>query len=193
MESITHNGKTQSLPAWTCGLGIPENTLRSRLGKLGQSSEQAFASPSDARFRPGSGSVIVRASSSVPRLLHDKRDRQGYARWLDPTTRERKSKKFGPWGHPETVRAHQRWVAEWCSNQGHAPAKSSNDISVAALILRHVDWAAIHYLKHGRPTSELHKIRSALRFVNELYGNIAAAAFSPQDLKCCSAYQVLLG
>ena len=36
MRAITYRGQTQSLPAWARELGLPESTLRSRLGKLGQ-------------------------------------------------------------------------------------------------------------------------------------------------------------
>lgn len=65
MTPYTFRGKTQSLPAWSRELGIPENTLRSRLVKINQSVEEAFARPVDKRFQPAKRPV--RTGSDPPR------------------------------------------------------------------------------------------------------------------------------
>lgn len=180
-RTLTYLGRTQTIPAWARELGIPENTIRSRLDKLGHTVEQALGNPSDARFRPsGAPDAISFAPPAPPKL---RRDKQGtaFVRWTDPVTKKRRVRKFGQWGDPDAVRAYRTWAAEWMA-VGSEPVGEGEQISVARLIVRYLEYAELHYRKHGRATSEVAGIRAALRVVNDLYGATAAAEFAPTRL-----------
>lgn len=179
-RTLTYNGRTQTIPAWSRELGIPEGTIRSRLDKLGQTVEEALGSPSDARFRPSGKAELDLSPPTAPKLHRDG-DGRAYARWTDPVTRRRKVKVFGQWGDAETVRAYRVWAAEWLVGSGE-PVQQEESVSVARLIIRFIEYADGHYTKNGRPTSEPAGIRAALKVVNELYGDTDAAAFAPTRL-----------
>ena len=60
---------------------------------------------------------------------------------------------------------------------------AADGLTVVEAIARYWRHAKAHYVKAGRPTGEQHGIKSALRFVRELYGDTPAADFSPIALK----------
>ena len=189
-RTLTYQGRTQTIPAWSRELGIPESTIRSRLDKLGQTAEQALGTPIQTQFRPNSELQLQTLPPTAPRMLRDARGR-AYSRWTDPLTHQRRRKIWGVWGDPEAVRQYRRWAAEWLAGNG-APVEELV-VSVARLISQYVDWAGEHYVKHGRPTSEGHAIRAALRAVNDLYGDTPASEFTPTRLLSVQASWVSSG
>jgi integrase len=100
---------------------------------------------------------------------------------------------FGPWGLPATVQAYSRWAAEWHGAQGKPVERVDAPSSVARLILAYLEYAAIHFRKHGRPTSEVYAIRAAVGTVNSLYGATPAAEFTPTRLLAIQAAWVREG
>jgi len=58
------------------------------------------------------------------------------------------------------------------------------------VFLRH---AETHYVKDGKPTSEVHILKSVIRPLNELYGMLPAKDFGPLALKAVRAKMVELG
>lgn len=191
-RTLTYDGRTQTIPAWSRELGIPESTIRSRIDKLGQTVEQALGTPSDERFRPTGGADVEQLPPTAPRLRRDKGGR-AYSRWTDPVTKRRKVKVFGPWGDAETVRAYRVWAAEWLAGSGEPTVADGEQVSVARLVMRYVEWANSHYQKNGRRTSEPLGIRAAMRVVNDLYGDTAAAEFAPTRLLAVQAEWVKSG
>ena len=65
--------------------------------------------------------------------------------------------------------------------------------SVSELCLSFWRHAENHYVKAGKPTSEIHCYRSCLRVLRELYGTIPAQDFGPLALKAVRAKMVQLG
>ena len=69
------------------------------------------------------------------------------------------------------------------------PANAKNDastaVSVNELLLAFITHANQHYLKHGRPTSELRSFGVALRPVKKLYGLGPVTDFGPLALTTC--------
>lgn len=55
--------------------------------------------------------------------------------------------------------------------------------TVDEITVRFLDHADRHYRKHGKPTSEIHLLKSAVAPLHERYGAIPAEAFGPKLLK----------
>jgi integrase len=175
---LTHNGLTLSLGQWARKLGISDGTLRSRLDKLGLAVAEALTRPVDKRFDPAP--VAALAPTPAPPLKRDERGR-AMARWTEGGIRRKKL--FGPWGDRETIAAYNRWAAEWHASGGRTPPADVGDISVAGLVIRCLEWAAGHFTKGGKPTSEVAGFRAALGTLNELYGDEPASSFTPTKLR----------
>ena len=65
--------------------------------------------------------------------------------------------------------------------------------SVDELCISFWRHAEQHYVKNGKPTSEVHCYRSAIKLLRELYGRIPAKDFGPLALKAVRARMVGLG
>jgi integrase len=178
------NGKSQTLGQWSRELRIPYSTLRSRLVKLGQSVAEAFSKPPDTRFQPVPKALVVAPVPSPP-SMHRRPDGRAAARWMDGP--RRRIRYFGPWGSAEAATAYNRFCAEWYANRGTTIPAEGEAVSVAELALRYLDWATATYVKNGKPTSEVHVVRNALRRLNKIYGDTAAAEFGPQQLRTLQA------
>jgi integrase len=90
---------------------------------------------------------------------------------------------LGPHGTRVSKREYDRLIAEWLE-RGRQPAVTIDDgLTVVEAIARYWQHARGYYVKHGRATGEQDGIRSALRFLKELYGNRSAAEYSPLGLK----------
>jgi hypothetical protein len=93
---------------------------------------------------------------------------------------------LGPFDTPESRAEYARVLAEWEANGQTTPPRhnSTSDLTVNEVILpywRHVEG----YYRHadGRPTSEVHNIKLALRPLKKLYGHTRAADFDSLALE----------
>ncbi len=184
-KTYTFRGKTQSLPRWASELGVSESTLRSRLGKLGQSVEESFGRPADARFKPaaGAGSSSPPSSPTIPPppKLERHVSGAGRVRW---TEFGRRREKFLPvFGTAECTEAYLTFCREWYAQRGRPAPPAGESVTVAGLIVRYVEFAESHFRKHGRMTSEVHGVRAALTRVNLTYGKDTADTFTPSKLR----------
>lgn len=68
------------------------------------------------------------------------------------------------------------------------PGPTVNEIALS--FMRH---AELHYIKNGKPTSEIPCYRSCLRILCELYGTIPAKDFGPLSLKAVRVKMVDIG
>lgn len=92
---------------------------------------------------------------------------------------------LGAYDSPESWEKFHRLVAEHLADRCEPPPPVAADtpLTVTELIARYWRFAKGYYVKDGKPTSETHAIKLALRFVRRLYGNTAASEFSPKKLK----------
>jgi integrase len=92
---------------------------------------------------------------------------------------------LGAYDSSESWELYYRLVAEHLAvrRQPPPPAPTEAPLTVTELIGRYWRFAKTYYVKGGKPTSETYAIKLALRFVRRLYGNTAAAEFSPKRLK----------
>jgi len=93
----------------------------------------------------------------------------------------------------ESREEYHRLLAEWRSSgssrawtpRNRNGKRGADELTIVQLILLYLDDAEREYQKHGRETSEMHCIRSALRFVRELYSRSVANLFGPVALGAC--------
>ena len=88
---------------------------------------------------------------------------------------------LGRYGTAASRKEYNRRIAEWLASDG--TANQANDLTVIELVNHFWRFAKRHYVKNGRPTSEQSTIRSALRFLKDLYAERPAAQFGPLALK----------
>ncbi len=94
---------------------------------------------------------------------------------------------LGPFGSGPSRTEYDRLIAEYLAGQttGHAHCGTPADLTVAELCSRYVDHAEQYYVKRGRPTSEIHTIRKAVKTLRTLYEHTLADEFGPLALKTC--------
>jgi integrase len=93
---------------------------------------------------------------------------------------------LGEYDSPESRAEYDRLIAEWLLNgrqSTHAPRDNPDDLTVAELCLRYLEWATEYYRKLGEPTSEVHNVKRAIRTLRRLYGHTAARDYGPLALK----------
>ncbi len=85
---------------------------------------------------------------------------------------------------PDAQAQYDTLIAEWLSRGRALPPGENTELSVNELVLayfrQHVEQ---HYCKNGRPTSEQHCIKAALRFLKDTYGLKGVSNFGPMALK----------
>jgi integrase len=98
-----------------------------------------------------------------------------------------KDRYLGVHGSEESRAEYDRLVGEWLAVGRCVEAKpeAAPALTVNDLLLAYWEFADGYYRKDGRPTSEWHLMKSALRVVRRLYGPTKAGEFGPNALKAC--------
>jgi integrase len=122
------------------------------------------------------------ALPSIPSYRLHRQSGQAIVTLTDGTSR--RDFLLGPHGSAESRAAYARVLAEWeAAGRRLPPPTSCSDLSVNELILAYWRFAEGYYRKNGEPTSQLDRVRLALRIVRELYGYTPARDFGPKALK----------
>ncbi len=102
---------------------------------------------------------------------------------------------LGKHGTPESRAEYLRVVAGWEANGRRLPReqKAGTDITVNELSLGYWRFAEGYYVKNGKPTPQIDRVRLALRPVKELYGHTFAKNFGPLALKAVRGQMVQSG
>lgn len=92
---------------------------------------------------------------------------------------------LGAYDSPESWELYHRLVAEHLAARREPPPPAPVDapLTITELIARYWRFAKTYYVKDGNPTSEIHAIKLALRFVRRLYATSPAFDFAPKQLK----------
>jgi integrase len=126
---------------------------------------------------------MARSRKSVPSYVPHKQSGQGRLVWYDRLGLRHQKLLPGPFGSPESLAAKARLELVLAT----APTRTStasDSISVNELLLSYLEHAGQHYRgPDGSPTDELRHIKTAIRYVRELYGKYPAADFGPLALK----------
>ncbi|HEV3448324.1 MAG TPA: site-specific integrase [Gemmataceae bacterium] len=96
----------------------------------------------------------------------------------------RRDTLLGKFGSKQSRMEYARVVHEWEAAGRRLPhVATAACLSVNEMILAYDKHAEKYYVKDGKPTSEIHVIRQAMRFVKRLYGRTPANDFGPRSLK----------
>jgi hypothetical protein len=124
---------------------------------------------------------------SVPVYRLHKQSGQAVVTLSDAATGRRRDVLLGPHGTSESRQEYARVITEWEVSGRCLPSRSAEpsapDLTVNELCLAYWRHAEAYYVKEGRPTSERHPIKAALRYVKALYGHTLARDFGPVALK----------
>lgn len=185
---ITHpdTGETLTIARWAKRLGCSPTTLATRIDRLKWPLAKALGTRGEKKFRPGSRRVADLAA--VP-ALKTRKDGQAYARL--PGGR---IKYFGVAGGERAREKYRRFVAEWQARLT-APAefRPGTALRVTDVGLAYLRHAEGHYVKRGKPTTEVSCIKVALRVLNRLYGQLPAAELASPHLQAVAGEMVRLG
>jgi len=99
---------------------------------------------------------------------------------------------LGKYGTKASRQAYDRRISEWLAN-GRTLPSANGDLSIAELILAYWRHVSAYYRKDGEPTSELNKVRCAMRPLKRLYGREPASMFGPLALKAVRQQMVASG
>ena len=90
---------------------------------------------------------------------------------------------LGPWGSPETDEAYARTITEWLAN-GRRLYVRPDEISVSEVILAYWEHCKEYYRRpDGSLTSQISRVKCAVRPLRKLYGSTRAAEFGPNALR----------
>ncbi len=91
---------------------------------------------------------------------------------------------LGKWGSAESRAEYARVLTEWEANGRRLPQRAATgDLTIHELLIGYWRHAEAYYRKNGKPTSQLSRIKLALKPVKALYGHTIAKDFGPLALK----------
>jgi hypothetical protein len=91
---------------------------------------------------------------------------------------------LGTRGTKSSKLEYDRVIAEWlAAGLQAALPEAGAGLTVSELCVCYCRFAERHYRKDGRPTSEVHLVKHALRHVRALFGHTEANAFGPLAMK----------
>jgi integrase len=133
---------------------------------------------------PQKGSFRMSRQPSVPSYRLHKQSGQAVVTLPDGLG-GRRDVLLGNYGTPESRAEYVRVLGEWEARGRRLPAPQTQaaDPSVNELILASWRFADGYYVKHGEPTAQLARIKSALRPLKEAYGHTPVCDFGPLALK----------
>lgn len=130
--------------------------------------------------------MFRKASSSRPRRQPSYRLHK--ARGCAVVTINGKNHYLGKHNSPESYEKYARLIAQWQANGKEFSAltavESNEDLTVSALVLRYLDFAAGYYKDYGSQNlGEICTLRCAARPLKILYGRTLSSQFSPETLE----------
>lgn len=188
---LTHNGVTRTLAKWAELTKIPVATIRSRIDQQGYTVADALSTPVKRKYDPRRNKVEVPAAKPCPALQRHASG-QACCRWQ--SRGKEQIRYFGVWGEPATAEAYRRFQIEWATRSAPQSKLAPGEaLLVADLIQRYLGHVRAYYQKDGKPTSEVHGQKVALRVLNQTCGTLGAEEFRPRDLRACQDAMIAKG
>jgi integrase len=101
---------------------------------------------------------------------------------------------LGLYGTKESRVEYARVIAEWeAAGRMLSQTPATSDPTVNELMLAYWKFAERYYVKNGKPTSQLPRIRLALKPLKQLYGHTAVRNFGPLALKAVREWMIKQG
>jgi len=130
-------------------------------------------------------------SNRVPKLTHHKGSGQSVVRF------DGKDHYCGPWDTKNNAPSasaqsrYHRLMAEWIAADRNArPATGTGCVTVAEICEGYLRHALGYYVKNGHLTPEYDHVRTTIKMVVQLYGELLADHFDPLALKACRQQMV---
>jgi integrase len=106
----------------------------------------------------------------------------------------RKDVLLGQYGTDESRIEYARVISEWeAAGRRVLQTASARDLTCNEMMLAYWQFAEGYYVKNGKPTSQLPRIRLALKSMKNLYGHTAAKNFGPLALKAVRKWMIEAG
>ena len=102
----------------------------------------------------------------------------------------------GRYDSPESKEAYGRFVQRFLLQQrtlDEAPEPKPEGHTIGELALAYLEFAKHYYLRDGRPTSEYHLMRSAIKPLLQTHLSTPADTFGPRDLRAVRTAMIDLG
>lgn len=127
---------------------------------------------------------MPRLKNAVPKYRLQKRSGQAIV------TLNGRGYLLGPHGTDASRRQYDRLIAEWLDRGRQPAATESASLTIAELAARYLTFAEGHYVRDGKPSTEVIKLKSALKPLLSLYLDLDATEFAPAQLKVVRADMV---
>lgn len=189
-QFITWKGKTQTIAAWAAEVGVSEQTLRARLGRLGWTVDRTLSAPADRRFSRSPGRPQANSPRSPPKLRKHAGG-QAYVRWMEGG--KRKQKWFGPWRSSKAREGYARFLRAWSEGVAESrpvPVAAGGVAVVADLARAWLGHCQTRYVKFGKQTSEFHVCRAAAAVAMDRFELLPVAEFGLMQLEAVRADMV---
>ena len=118
------------------------------------------------------------SEQSLPRLCYHKGRDLAYVRL--PVSR--RFIYFGPWDADSTREAYEKWAKEFVEKRGYVEPKTDR-VTLSRLFAQYILWAESYYVKNGKQTSHVGRVRMAIRRPNDLHRKTWADDFGPNALR----------
>jgi integrase len=101
---------------------------------------------------------------------------------------------LGKYDSPESHRKYDQIIAEWRQNPLMPQRRQwENGITIVEILVDYLHFADAYYRKDGNPTGEIGCIKSSLRYLKNIYGQLPAQQFTPVFLKAVRQQMVDCG
>jgi hypothetical protein len=92
---------------------------------------------------------------------------------------------LGRYGTQESRERYEQLISIWVASSRTLPSDASgpSGLTVNELLVAYLRHSEGYYVKNGKPTSEYTCMKAAVKPLQELYGGLPAAEFSPLKLK----------
>jgi integrase len=91
---------------------------------------------------------------------------------------------LGKFGTEESKKKYDQLIARWLVAKGKPPVPTDpENVSVDQILGAYWLHAQGYYLKRGKPTGQLQRIKAALGVVRKTFGGTTATEFGPRELK----------
>lgn len=98
-------------------------------------------------------------------------------------TLDQRDHYLGRFNSKASRKEYDRLVGEWMANGRSSPLDDQNEgFSVAELSARYLIWAKAYYVKNGRPTRSIERVKVALRALLANYADVDVSEFGPLSL-----------
>ena len=111
-------------------------------------------------------------------------------------TIRKKDYYLGIYGTPESRKEYDRLIAEFLSTDGIVTTHGHGigiGLSCDELILRYVRFAENYYVKNGKQTQQVERVKRSLGVVSSIYGDADAGRFGPLALKAVREQMIRRG